>query len=177
MSNNRQKRRKMHQKVDNIPSSFSYEFSRVLKILVVIVLVLVIFYFLTVYILNKGDDFTIGDTTPAEANIQYQEILAGNSFSMKNSHYYVLYYDMTSDELKSTYTNIISTYEDQEEHYPIYTVDMHSVFNKKYVSNSSNKEVETIDELMVSGPTLIEFENGKVKKYIEGQDSIQEELS
>lgn len=160
-----------------MPSSFSYEFSRVLKILAVIILVFIVFYFLTVYILNKGDDFTIGDTTPAEANIQYQEILAGNSFSMKNSHYYVLYYDMTSEELKSTYTNIISTYEDQEEHYPVYTVDMHSAFNQKYVSDNSNKEVEMIDELMISGPTLIEFENGKVKKYIEGQDSIREALS
>lgn len=177
MANNRQYRRKMHQKVDGMSSSFSYGVSKVFKIFFGVILVFVLFYFLTIYILNKGDDFTISESIPAEADIQYQEILAGNSFSVRNNHYYVLYYDMSSDELKSTYTNIISTYEEQEDHYPIYTVNMHSVFNKKYVSNTSNKKVDEVDELMISGPTLIEFENGKVKKYIEGQDSIREELS
>lgn len=168
----------MHQKVDSISSSFSSEFSKVIKILLVIILILVIFYFLTVYILGKGDDSsTVVNTTPSEADIQYQEILAGNSFSMKDDYYFVLYYDMSSDNLKSIYTNIITNYEDKENHYSIYTVDMSNAFNNKFVSDVSNPKVSQIDELKVSKPTLIEFEGGKVINYIEGEDLIKSELA
>ena len=178
MANNRQYRRKMHQKVDSMSSSFSSEFSKVIKILFVIILVLVIFYFLTVYILEKGDDTsTVINTTPSEADIQYQEILAGNSFSMKDDHYYVLYYEMSSDNLKSIYTNIITTYEDKENHDSIYTVDMSSAFNNKFISDISNPKVNKIDELKIAEPTLIEFEDGNVINYIEGEDLIKNELS
>lgn len=178
MANNRQYRRKMHQKVDSMSSSFSFEFGKVVKILIAIILFFVIFYFLTVFILERGDSSsTVIDTTPAEADIQYQEILAGNSFSVKDEHYYVLYYDMTAEDVKSTYTNIVSTYEDQENHDPIYTVDMSSTFNKKYVSDSANRGVEDIDDLKISGPTLIEFQDGNVVSYTEGQEAITEKLS
>src|SRR5699024_8628757 len=125
MANNKQYRRKNHQAVDSMSSSFSLEVGKVVKLFIVIILVFVVFYFLTVYILEKGDSSSaIVATTPAEADIQYQEILAGNSFSMRDDHYYVLYYDMSSDDLKSTYTNIVSTYEDKDDHYAIYTADM-----------------------------------------------------
>lgn len=178
MANNRQYRRKMHQKVDSISSSFSSEFSKVIKIFVVIILFFVIFYFLTVYLLEKGDDVsTIIDTTPADADIQYQEILAGNSFSMDDEKYYVLYYDMSLESLKSTYTNIISSYEEKDDHTTIYTVDTSSAFNKKYVADRSNRDVEEIQDLKVSGPTLIEFEQGNVTSYFEGEDAIADELS
>lgn len=178
MANNRQYRRKMHQKVDSVSSSFSYEIGIVIKIFIAIILVFVIFYFLTVFILERGDNSSIViDTTPAKADIQYQEILAGNSFSMEDNHYYVLYYDMVDEELKSIYTNIVSSYEDQDEHDFIYTVDMSSTFNKKYVSDSSNCAVQYVDDLKISGPTLIEFQDGKVVSYTEGQAAITEKLS
>lgn len=178
MANNKQYRRKNHQAVDSMSSSFSLEVGKVVKLFIVIILVFVVFYFLTVYILEKGDSSSaIVDTTPAEADIQYQEILAGNSFSMRDDHYYVLYYDMSSDDLKSTYTNIVSTYEDKDDHYAIYTADMSSVFNKQYVSGTANSDVQDVDYLRVAGPTLIEFENGRAVDYIEGEDAITQELS
>lgn len=178
MVNNRQYRRKMHQKIDSVSSSFSSNVSSIVKICLVIALILVIFYFITLYILEKGDSSSsIIDTTPAVADIQYQEIFAGNSFSMKDNHYYVLYYDMSSDDLKSSYTNIISTYEEKDSHYPIYTVDMSSAFNKRYVSDSAQIDVDSVDDLRVSGPTLIEFKHGKVIDYVEGEDKITEVLA
>lgn len=177
MANNRQYRRKMHQKVDSMPTSFSGEFGKIIKILIVIVIFFVIFYFLTVYILKKENLTSITDNTPAAADIQYQEILAGTSFTKEDSHYLVLYYDMSDDNLKSLYTNMISTYEDDESHDPIYTVDMSSTFNKKYTSDKSNKNVEKLEDLQISGPTLIEFEDGEVTEYIEGEDAIREHLT
>ena len=41
---------------------------------------------------------------------------------------------MSDGQMKSLYTNLVSTYEDIDGHLPIYTVDMSSTFNKKYVS-------------------------------------------
>lgn len=177
MANNRQYRRKMHSKIDSIDSSFSSEIFKLIKILVAVLIFLVVFYFLTVYLLEREDTSsgTI-DTTPTVADIQYQKILAGNSFSMKDSHYFVLYYDMSLEELKSTYTNIVSTYEDNEEHFPIYTVDMSSAFNKKFVFDTSNPSVQSIDNLKISGPTLIEINQGKVVAYLEGINAISDVL-
>ena len=172
MVNNRQYKRKMEHKVDSIPSTFTLEFSKVIKILIVMAIIFAVFYFLTVYILQKDNISTVIDTTPSEADIQYQEILAGNSFSVDKGHYFVLYYDMSDEDLKSSYTSLITTYEDKEGHFSIYTVDMSSAFNKKYISDVSNVDVQNIDALKISGPTLIEIQSGKVINYVEGQEEI-----
>ena len=177
MANNRQYRRKMHQKVDDMPTSFSGMFGNVVKILIGIVVILVLFYFLTVYLLERDTTSSTIDTTPSEADIQYQEILAGNSFSKSDSHYYVLYYDMSDEDLKSLYTNIISTYEDDDTKDPIYTVDMSSTFNQKYSSDKSNPSVESLDDLEISTTTLIEFRDGNVVDYVEGEDAIRDTLN
>ena len=95
---------------------------------------------------------------------------------MDDNRYYVLYYDMSSDELKSAYTNMVSTYEDKDEHVPVYTVDMSSTFNKQFVSDSSNPSVQSVDNLKISGPTLIEINQGKVVNYVEGIDAISDVL-
>ena len=177
-NNNRKYRRQVHQKVDSIPTSFSLEFGKVIRILVVIAVVLVVFYFLTAFILKHGSRVsTTVDNTPTEADIQYQEILAGNSFSQKDDHYFVLYYDMSDANLHSIYTNIVSMYEDNDDYFPIYTVDMSSTFNKKYVADVSNSSVKELNDLKISQPTLIEFENGSVIDYIEGKEAIRDNLS
>ena len=176
MVNNRQYKRKMHRKVDNISSSFSLEFSKIIKILVVIAIFFVVFYLLTVYILQKDDTSTIINTIPGEAEIQYQEILAGNSFSVDKGHYYVLYYDMSDENLKSSYTSLITAYEEKENHMSIYTVDISSAFNKKYISDISNVNVANIDDLKIPGPTLIEIQSGKAINYVEGQEKIEDIL-
>ena len=178
MAKNRQYRRKMHEKVDSMPSSFDGNFKQIFIVALVVAVVLVAFYFITVYILSHDTSTSdIINAKPAEADIQYQEILAGNSFSIDKDHYYVLYYDMSSDVAKSTYTNMITTYEDMGTQVPIYTVDMSSAFNKKYVSDTSNDSVDDLSDLKISGPTLIEFEDGDVVHYIEGQEAIQEKLN
>lgn len=177
MANNRQYRRKMHQKVDSMETSFSVEFGKIIKIFLAVFVFLAIFYFLTVYLLQRDTTSSVVDTTPSEADIQYQEILAGSSFSMNDDHYLVLYYDMSDESLRSSYTSMISSYEDLDDYLPIYTVDMSSAFNKKYSSDTSNSSVQNLDDLQISGPTLIEFNNGSVSDYIEGETAISEFLS
>ena len=110
MAKNRQYRRKMHEKVDSIPSSFDGNVKQIFIVILVIAVVLVVFYFLTVYILSKDTSTSeFINSKPEEADIQYQEILAGNSFDIDEDNYYVLYYDMSDENLKSSYTNMITT--------------------------------------------------------------------
>lgn len=178
MAKNKKYNKTMHRKIDSVSSSFTEEIWKGVKILIAIAIFLGVFYLLTIYILSKDDSTSsLIDTTPSEADIQYQKILAGNSFSMSDDHYFVLYYDMSDDDIKSLYTNIVSTYEDKDDHDAIYTVDMSSSFNKKYSSDTANEDVQSIDQLKISGPTLIEFEDGDVVDYIEGEKSIQEKLT
>ena len=177
MANNRKYRRQTHSKVDSMPDTFSMSIGRVVKILLAVAIFFVVFYFLTVYLLERDTSSGVIDTTPAEADIQYQEILAGKSFSLRDNHYFVLYYDMSDGQMKSLYTNLVSTYEDIDGHLPIYTVDMSSTFNKKYVSEDANLDVSSIDDLKISGPTLIEFENHEISNHSEGEEKIQEALS
>lgn len=178
MAKNRQYRRKMHEKVDSIPSSFDGNVKQIFIVILVIAVVLVVFYFLTVYILSKDTSTSeFINSKPEEADIQYQEILAGNSFDIDEDNYYVLYYDMSDENLKSFYTNMITTYEEIDTHLPIYTVDMSSTFNKKYVSDEANYDVSKVEDLKISGPTLIEFDSSKVVEYVEGKDDIQQKLN
>ena len=104
-------------------------------------------------------------------------VVLGNSFDIDEDNYYVLYYDMSDENLKSSYTNMITTYEEIDTHLPIYTVDMSSTFNKKYVSDEANRDVSQVEDLMISGPTLIEFDSSRVVEYVEGKDDIQQKLN
>ena len=72
---------------------------------------------------------------------------------------------------------MITTYEEIDTHLPIYTVDMSSTFNKKYVSDEANRDVSQVEDLKISGPTLIEFDSSKVVGYVEGKDDIQQKLN
>ena len=76
MAKNRQNRKKTYHKVDSMQTSFSIGFGKVVKILVAVFVFFIIFYFLTVYLLERDTSSATVDTTPAEADIQYQEILA-----------------------------------------------------------------------------------------------------
>ena len=68
---------------DEIP----VEIKRVIIISLVILIVLVGIYFLTEVILNKEDDDSDKVTENA---IQYEEILAGESFNQSEDKYYVI---------------------------------------------------------------------------------------
>ena len=54
---------------------------------------------------------------------------------------------------------------------------MSSAFNKKFSADTSNPSVQTVDNLKISGPTLIEFSEGKVVGYVEGFDAISDVLN
>lgn len=154
-------------------NKYREQINSVLKILVSVIIVLGLFYLLTVYLINKPTNSTSSSkkADDSSVSISYQTILASDSFSMSGS-YLVLYYDFSSSDLKSKYTNLISSYTSSNTDKKVYVVDTSSKLNSSYVSDSSNNSPLSVDDLKVKSNTLISFENGSVVEYVEGQDEV-----
>lgn len=156
----KKKKKSNESKVIDRQFSENYNVKSILCIIAVILVILLLFYFLTVVLLNKGSN-----SITSNASIQYTKILAGESFHQKEDHYLVFFYDMSSSDA-SDYAGFIRTYRDKEKHLPIYTVDLHEGMNQKYLSEDDNRKATKESELKLSGPTIIEFQEGQIQDYI-----------
>lgn len=150
-------------------SSFDGDYKKVVITTIVVLAVLVVFYFITAAILNKDNTSTKDNNT--ETEIQYEEILVGTSFSMRDTEYLVVYYDMTDDSINTNISSAISTYKSSNK-LAIYYVNMHDALNKQFVSDKSNSKATKASELAINGPTLIKFSKNKIVDYVEGSEKI-----
>lgn len=148
---------------------------KVIKCVVIVLAIFAVMYLLTVLILKKSSTDYITSKNES-TSIQYSEILAGTSFSKKDDEYLVLFYDMDEDS-ESIYSNLISDYEAKEEHLPIYYVNLSSALNKSVIADESNKDATSIEELKISGATLIKFTSNSISEYIEGEEAISDYLN
>ena len=165
---NTNSKKNTNKKIDKIETNMKNEIVKMIKIVVIVLIFLVAFYFLTVMIVDNSKDEDIKETT-----IQYEEILAGSSFSVNDKEYLVIYYDKTDTEIYSSIYQSIMTYKNKEDSLRVYTVDMSNQFNKKYISdNEGNSNVTDVSDLSINGPTLIKITDGKVLEYIEGSEQI-----
>lgn len=165
-------KKNINKKIDSMETSTSYEILKVFTLLLAVLAVLGCFYLLTVFVTGNSSK---AEEEKVETEIQYDEILAGSSFNMRNDKYLVVYYDFTDTEL-SELTSTLNNYSYNGK-YRFYTVDMSNGFNKQYASKKANKKPTSAEELEIDGPTLIKFEDGKVTRYIEGVDSIVDYLN
>lgn len=135
-----------------------------------------LFYLLTLYITNKNTDKK-DDDSKNEVTISYDNILLGRSLSMSEGEYLVICYDKSNEEINSTYSTLVSNYKYKSEHLKIYTVDMSSSFNKKFVTDGeSNKNPESVEAFAINGPTLFKVTESKVSEYVEGEEAISSYL-
>ena len=142
------------------------EVKRGIIIVVVAVLVVLFMYFLTTRILAKDD--SSNEDKVRENAIQYDEILAGESFN-KTGQYYVIYYDSTNQY--SSISSLISSYQLNNTETKLYSVDISNGMNSKYVTDG---KIVTKDasSLRVKDNTLIKFNNGKVEDVITDIEEI-----
>ena len=142
------------------------EVKRGIIIVVVAVLVVLFMYFLTTRILAKDD--SSNEDKVRENAIQYDEILAGESFN-KTGEYYVIYYDSTNQY--SSISSLISSYQLNNTETKLYSVDISNGMNSKYVTDG---KIVTKDasRLRVKDNTLIKFNNGKVEDVITDIEEI-----
>ena len=145
--------------------------SSIIKTAAIVLLIFGIMYLFTILILKKSSlDYISKDSE--KTSVQYSEILAGTSFDKKDSEYLVLYYDKSNDDAL-TYESLYSDYKAKDEHLPVYYVDLSKTLNKGIVSEESNKNVNSAEELKVKNGTLIRFVNNKVEDYFEGEEEIK----
>lgn len=142
------------------------EVKKTIIIIVVAVVLLVGMYFLTTVILNKDSDDTSKITENA---IQYDEILAGESFNQSEDEYYVIYYDSSNEY--SVISSLISSYQLNNSDTKLYSVDLANGMNKKYVTDG-NIVTDNASSLRVKDTTLLKFNNGEVSEVITDTNEI-----
>ena len=141
--------------------------SEVKKTIIIILVAAVLLegmYFLTTAILSKDNE----KEKITENAIQYDEILAGESFN-QNGVYYVIYYDSTDEY--STISSLISSYQLNNTDTKLYSVDLSNGMNKKYITDG---DIVTSDasSLRVKDNTLLKFNNGEVSEVITDTSEI-----
>ncbi len=165
------KKKEESKKIENVNNSPSVK--GIIRTFIIVALVFGFFYLLTYVLVG---DFGKDDDTKEETKIQYDEILAGSSFSMNTSKYLVVYYDFDADDA-SEILSAIYTYEAKSDALKVYTVDLGNALNKNSVSEKSKKDPKDATELAINGPTIIRFRDGMVREYIEGKDKVVNYLS
>ena len=136
------------------------EIKKTIIIIVVAVVLLVGTYFLTTLILESDNN---DDERITENAIQYDEILAGESFNQSEDDYYVIYYDSTDEY--STISSLISSYQLNNTDTKLYSVDLANGMNKKYITDG-DVVTTNASSLKVKDTTLLKFKNGKVTDTI-----------
>jgi len=113
----------------------------------------------------------------AAVEIQYDEILAGQTFNRDNSDYYVFYFDFTSN-YASAYATYRESYIMGLESLPMYLVDLSKGFNQNIVvtddETTYKEKPEKLEDLKVKGTTILKVSNKKVVERIEGKDKISD---
>lgn len=142
------------------------EVKKTIIIIVVAVVLLVGMYFLTTVILNKDSD---DNSKITENAIQYDEILAGESFNQSEDEYYVIYYDSSNEY--SVISSLISSYQLNNSDTKLYSVDLADGMNKKYVTDG-NIVTDNASSLRVKDTTLLKFNNGEVSEVITDTNEI-----
>lgn len=174
MAKNKNKKIEKNIKKDIEKKEVSTEVKQLLAITVAVLLFLGLFYFLTVFILDDDTSTKTDDDT--EVEVQFDEILIGKSFSLKDSEYYVLYYETNDEDISSDMASLVSTYRSSNKDLYLYTVDMSNALNSQFIADVANEDASKASELKINGPTLIKFVDGEIDEYIDGVDDITEEL-
>lgn len=161
----KQKQIKKEEKIKKEELINSLETNESLKSIVLnllgVLIVFLLFYFVTNMLVDTSPKFNVKEEENI-SNIQYDEIIAGEIYN-KPGEFYVLFYDFSSYN-KEYYDSLIEKSEKK-----VYKVDISKKFNKDFVSEKSNLNVESLNELKVSTTTLIKIENQKIILSVESE--------
>ncbi len=150
------------------------EYTKIIKIFVVVVLILAITYFATAIATGEIKFGKKKETEKEETNIQYEEIIAGQVLNRKDSEYYVLCFDFT-DTFSSYYLSLKDSYTEKEDSLPVYILDLEKSFNQEIVLEEGEdyqQKPSNVSNLKVNNPTLLKIKDHRVTERITGTDDI-----
>lgn len=158
-------------------TSTTSELKKLLLIVISILLIFGVCYFIIEFALDNKEDSNISESSNnnEETTIQYDKIILSQLLDRKSDDYYVFASKSDDDNLPD-YENSIYSYTSSEDSIKIYDVDLDSPFNKKYISNTSNYDIENINELKIKGTTLFHIKNNKITNIYDNKESITTKL-
>ena len=145
-------------------SAESDEYKKLVMLIAIIAGVFLVFYFFTKSFTKENHDSIFKNDLNA-SEIQYKEIIIGSMFDM-DDHYYVLMIGK-DDQYKTLFNNYSAKLNN------LYTVDLTSAFNKKYLSNEYSYDR---DNFKVKGTVLVEIDDHEIVNHFETKEGILEKL-
>lgn len=147
-----------------------YSVGTMMKFIIIVLMIGILFYLITIFVTNKKTD--VSKKEVEDAIIQYEEIIIGNMFDQKQKEYYVLL-KKKNDNYLSYYETYITNYQNKDDSLKIYSIDLSSAFNKKYIGeNNSIKK----DKFEINQTTLVKIENGDIVESYQGNEQITNKL-
>lgn len=147
--------------------------SRFIMTIGLILLALVALYLFVGIFITKTISFGKKDKEETtEVASDKTTILASQIFDQKEDEYYVLVYD-TTDEVHNI-EQFLNLYKTKSGSLPVYKVDSSKKFNSNYiVTEDSNKNPESINDLRIITPSLIKISSKHVSEYTEGFEEVK----
>ena len=149
-----------------------YSLTKFIKVLIIVILSAVLLYLVSAIFITKEINLFGKNNTTNTTQTVSNAILAKSIFNQSEESYYVYFYDFNENN-NSINTTISSKLSSSK----VYRVDTSSSFNSKYVSDTSNKEAKTLDDLKVVKDTLIKIEGDTITMYLEGEEEITSNLN
>ena len=148
---------------------------RFIIIFIVIIVAVIIIYLISALVSKKEDNNNTNNTV-AEAEIDYDIVSVGTILNRNQyDKYYVMVYD--ADSINAFYySTLIAQYNEKEEHVKIFFCDLSNPLNKEYASETSNPKAQKVEDFAFGEVTLLEVQKGRVTRYIEDIETIEEIL-
>ena len=147
-----------------------YKASKIIKLVVIVLLSLGLVYLLSALFLTKELDWFTKKEDTQETDVVKNSILAKSIFNQSEEEYYVYFYSFKDED--SDIASIVSSKLSSSK---VYRVNTDSALNSNYVSETSNKNAKTLDELKVLPNTIVKISNGTIIEYYE-KDEIKNNL-
>ena len=146
------------------------EISKLFNIFTGVSILFIVFYLITSVVTKKPEV-----VQQEVVDIQYEEILVGTLLDQKESSYYVL--ATLEDDLSNNLLELYTTkYSEKEGALPVYKINLNSVFNKTFISDTSKLNITNIEEIKFSKPTLLLIKDKKITSVYETSDKIISQL-
>ena len=100
-----------------------------------------------------------------------KKIMIGNVFKKKEKNYLVLFDNYKNYKVNSYINSLIKNSDET-----VYKVDMSLSENASHISDESNKNATSSEEIRINDVTLIKISKGKIVKYLTGSEEIESYL-
>lgn len=144
------------------------EYRNLIILIVVIALVFTAFYVLTLKFTKENHDNIFKNDLDA-SEIGYDEIIIGSMFDLKGTYYILLIEE--NDVYKDIFNNYVTSV---KENHKIYTVDLSSAFNKRYLADEYSYSK---DNFKTKGTLLLKISDGEIKAHYTEKTDITNKLA